>query len=302
MDQRIAPVPIGRLTTPAELAVRGWGGDMPYYDAALACPECQTVLEKVTIEPRSGESRAEAVQRTLFGEHFDETIGAIDQERYCADCDIALYRETLIVYNFRTAKEGDEPYYPYYMYDLPITTYWDPGKYIALLLIKSLHQAADWHSEPRFISPEISMKITRRCPLCRTAASSYEDLDYHHWSYDPDIGVALCRDCHTTIHRDQRAREQAALSSTGDWRDVALAELVRQHRRHRSVNNPAMAAGFEEIAVRYNIPYAPDRIERTYDREFRDCDHTIVRDARCDPCMALLSNPYNPNADPTDQP
>lgn len=292
MDQEIAPVPLGRITTPTDLALRGWGSDMPYYDAALACPNCETVLNKVAIEPRPDESRAEAVQRSLFGEYFTDGNGEF--EAYCVDCDIGFYRFTTPVYNCKAAEWDGRPYYPYSLGDLPHSERGDPGEYHALILNKSLHEGGNWYSEPGTLEHHFTVDFGRECPLCGIPAADHEELDYHHWSYDPEIGVSLCRDCHTTIHNDRRAVDQAALSPTGEWRDDAFAELVRKHRRVRTGDFPQDdLEDFEAIAVRYNIPFPSDRIERAYKRKFAYCDHEVARaDGRCDHCETILFEPY----------
>jgi len=69
------------------------------------------------------------------------------------------------------------------------------------------------------------------CPLCHST-KHMDELDYHHWNYQWDVGIHLCRECHNGLHDGKRAREQTA-EATGDesWKVAALENLRDMHRK-----------------------------------------------------------------------
>lgn len=84
------------------------------------------------------------------------------------------------------------------------------------------------------------------CPICLETAA----LDFHHWDYDRDIGIHICRDCHTELHDGVRARDQTeAAPGDEDWRVDASNNLIGMHEsRH------GRADSWDEFFERYNIP------------------------------------------------
>lgn len=87
------------------------------------------------------------------------------------------------------------------------------------------------------------------CPLCHTSKDE-DELDFHHWNYQENIGIHICRDCHTEIHDGLRASEQTKRAPENeDWRFESLTRLIKLHKEtHDGVSS------WEELAWRYNVP------------------------------------------------
>ena len=72
------------------------------------------------------------------------------------------------------------------------------------------------------------------CPLCRNVVKS---LEFHHWDYDHEIGVEICRDCHNFIHEGPDGRvsiqqNRAEYYGLESWHDRALPQLVKRDLKH----------------------------------------------------------------------
>jgi len=82
-----------------------------------------------------------------------------------------------------------------------------------------------------------------KCPLC----GSRTTLDFHHWTYRPERGIYLCRDCHSYIHEPKGARPS---ESSGDaWLIKATEQLIYRHREEVE-KYPTLS----EVMGRYDIP------------------------------------------------
>jgi hypothetical protein len=92
------------------------------------------------------------------------------------------------------------------------------------------------------------------CPLCNTKKERSE-LDFHHWDYDRDIGVQLCRGCHEKVHDGKKAHvqtEEAPGETT--WHQAATQNLLSAHcERFGSVDLD------ETLFARYNIPVCSEK-------------------------------------------
>jgi len=75
------------------------------------------------------------------------------------------------------------------------------------------------------------------CPLCRKI--DYE-LEFHHWDYETDRGVKICRRCHTFIHDEKTAYEQRQDvlkgSSLNGWLSAAIMNLILRDMFFNSKN------------------------------------------------------------------
>lgn len=85
--------------------------------------------------------------------------------------------------------------------------------------------------------------MKRSCPLCREIPD--DGLDFHHWSYRPEVGVEICRDCHDEIH----LHGDATPTNDRRWFKDALKRLVELHETY---HGEARSAG--ELIDRYNVP------------------------------------------------
>jgi len=169
-------------------------------------------------------------------------IGSL-MESLCPKCGAANFRQTSAVLALSDAKWAENE---------------------GLDVTKFLENRADltfWHSEMRPNPSAIEVPMSdvsdyaARCPCCGYAVSyGSRDFDFHHWDYEDDIGCQLCRDCHTHIHRDMRASEQAEL--TDGWRKDAIRRLYK-----RSLNNGLSFGQAFKFKRRYNIPVTPERLQ-----------------------------------------
>jgi len=76
------------------------------------------------------------------------------------------------------------------------------------------------------------------CPVC----GDVKDLEPHHWSYEPEITIDICRDCHKFIHDDKRVREQS-----DDWQEECVRRIAVLDVMHNDLET-------EDYREKYNIP------------------------------------------------
>jgi len=89
---------------------------------------------------------------------------------------------------------------------------------------------------------------TSVCPLCMT--TSPRNIDFHHWDYERDIGVHLCRECHNSLHDGKRAHEQTREHPDGEsWRVQASSNLVNMHK-----DIHGRPESWDCFFERYNLP------------------------------------------------
>lgn len=72
---------------------------------------------------------------------------------------------------------------------------------------------------------------TAFCPVCEQPDTGGSRFDFHHWDYDTDRGLQLCRDCHLHAHRGGTVQEQRVMDSVDDWRVDAASRLVEKMGR-----------------------------------------------------------------------
>lgn len=97
---------------------------------------------------------------------------------------------------------------------------------------------------------------TDACPLCDTST----DLEYHHWDYDKNIGIHLCRECHNCIHEGNHGRvsiqQNKAEYYGGDhWHERAVTQLIIRDLEFDGVRKTGITPGV------YN-PYAKGEKEK----------------------------------------
>ena len=88
------------------------------------------------------------------------------------------------------------------------------------------------------------------------------NLDYHHWSHEPDQGICLCRECHGIIGfdtYDTKLEERAASWGFGSRHDL---QIVRLALRDAAVTNRSAGTQYaSELVDRYNLPQSTARIQ-----------------------------------------
>ena len=86
--------------------------------------------------------------------------------------------------------------------------------------------------------------MTENCPLCDDEA----DLEFHHWDYDKNVGVMLCRECHNYIHEGEGGRvavqQNRAEHYGGDhWHERAILQLIVRDLKHGGIEEAGVSAG-----------------------------------------------------------
>jgi len=95
------------------------------------------------------------------------------------------------------------------------------------------------------------------CPLC--LASQPLNIDFHHWEYENDTGVYICRDCHNRIHDGKRASEQSREQpGHKTWHVAAASNLVAIHE-----DMHGEPESWRDFADRYNLPVEDPRYADT---------------------------------------
>jgi hypothetical protein len=75
-----------------------------------------------------------------------------------------------------------------------------------------------------------------KCAVCE----STETVDFHHWDYEHDIGVLLCRDCHNYVHGGSGGRvsiQQNRVEYYGGshWWQSAIRNLIIRDLKTRGL-------------------------------------------------------------------
>ena len=97
------------------------------------------------------------------------------------------------------------------------------------------------------------------CPLCRHSLDALDDtwLDYHHWQYNPDEGVCLCRRCHESLSTEESDSDQdwaAKQQGFKDKNDIQIARLAV--REQAIVHHQSSSDLVQTVTDRYNLPYS----------------------------------------------
>jgi len=258
-----------RTRTVRSLIEHGWVGEKPYFDAAVCCPECSSVVDKGVIR-RDGVD-AESVHSSIREWR--------DGEFHCGSCDTHLFQESAVVYDYRVAKEQiEEPWNPLTAHSLVLDG--DVDQFGAAAAATYYHNCSG-DAELGLFPERVSLNLRPRCLLCR---HDFRELDFHHWDYENDIGTSLCRSCHSYIHNEKTASQQSTHSWTDTWVDPALARLVGRYRSHTNQLTPGLMRT-EVIKHLFNIPVSTSRIDRAVEKwSERNCDHTYVAPPYCQGC------------------
>jgi len=70
------------------------------------------------------------------------------------------------------------------------------------------------------------------CPVCGVADDGTTRFDFHHWDYEDDVGVQLCRDCHNHAHGGQRISDRPEQDG---WREEAKERLISRMKSNVDV-------------------------------------------------------------------
>jgi hypothetical protein len=119
------------------------------------------------------------------------------------------------------------------------------------------------------------------CPLCRRTQTDLErasalvggNLDYHHWSHDPDQGVCLCRECHDIIGFDSYDNQVEKRAHEWGFRSRNDLQIVRLALREAiATDQPVQLEMAADLVDRYNLVQSPDEVEELIKTVLRDSD------------------------------
>jgi len=96
------------------------------------------------------------------------------------------------------------------------------------------------------------------CPICGDDVK----LDFHHWDYDEDIGIEICRDCHNEIHdglHQSHQENKARAHGYDGWLHRAVDNLVELDIAYtRPVEYDVGVRSWDDyrkrLMMRYNVP------------------------------------------------
>lgn len=149
--------------------------------------------------------------------------GEVKTDLICPSCGLGLFGSQLIVatgYTLRDAGEARVQRWLMNVWDAKIWSGSVGGPQIGAGEIANV-------SMVRF-ADEWGWEWVPSCPVC---GALDPEFDFHHWDYENDTGVCLCRDCHDYIHDGKTATEQSRQTGQ-DWRVQARERLVRLHEKH----------------------------------------------------------------------
>lgn len=107
------------------------------------------------------------------------------------------------------------------------------------------------------------------CPLCRRTLTELEcdsalvggNLDYHHWSHDPDQGVCLCRQCHDIIGFDTYDTELEERATAWGFESRHDLQVIRLALRDAAVTGrPVSIRPVTALVDRYNLVQSSVRV------------------------------------------
>ena len=113
------------------------------------------------------------------------------------------------------------------------------------------------------------------CPLCRRTRTELDadgalvggNLDYHHWSHDPDQGICLCRECHNIIGFDTYDTELEERAASWGFDSRHDLQVIRLALRDAAVTGrPVGTRPATALVDRYNLLHSPDRVRQLLER------------------------------------
>jgi NMD protein affecting ribosome stability and mRNA decay len=147
-------------------------------------------------------------------------------EVLCPSCDNACFRRSVIVTTNKIAEErlSDRQSVQRYVRDRAHWDFWQSK--VASSTAADDEAAFLMSSETPITAHLVQSSITPvdwepECPVCGCNDGSNE-FDFHHWDYEEDIGVQLCRDCHDYAHDGKRVSDTAE----SDWESESLERLI----------------------------------------------------------------------------
>jgi len=157
-------------------------------------------------------------------------------EVLCPSCDNACFRRSVVVATKKIAEKrlSDRQSVQQYVRDRAHWDFWQskvassgtPDDEAAFLM--SSETPVTSHLIQSSIEP---VSWEPYCPVCGCDESDNE-FDFHHWDYERDIGVQICRDCHDYAHDGRRVSD----TSGSGWETEALKRLITRMKEKEPDN------------------------------------------------------------------
>lgn len=170
------------------------------------------------------------------------------REVMCPECEAALFRYSSVVASKGAARQLDPNTIQSYIHARADMKFWHGGMTIGanvdneMALVKSEGKMA---AKDYKIHLEGAIDWKPHCPSCGKHLEAGK-FDFHHWDYENDTGVVLCRECHDYIHKNSPTESKLKYTD-GEWKKDAIKRLVGRARENGQL------MGYS-ITQRFNIP------------------------------------------------
>ncbi|WP_336339409.1 hypothetical protein [Haloarcula brevis] len=212
---------------------------------AICCPNCGEVV-------------------TLYERGLPSDVPYFDTA--CTQCDVDLRTWCAV---------GVDAAYLQIVEPEPLTTmvqqFWDEWLWSGITNSKG-EPRTDEYTE-RFATKTVAFgwdwEVT--CPLCRRTRTDLErdsalvggNLDYHHWSDNPDQGVCLCRECHDIIGFDTYDTELEERAESWGFDSRHDLQVIRLALRDAAVTGrPVGTRSATALVDRYNLLHSPECVRQ----------------------------------------
>ena len=130
--------------------------------------------------------------------------------------------------------------------------------------MRKLHHGDYWRSDTHSLDSETFINARKEtadwlgvpwepsCPLCYDEVDS---PDFHHWRYDTEVGVSVCRSCHNVIHRHNRVKVQKKLADelgADCWQELAVRNAAERYIK----NTDSERVYIKHFTSDMNIPFS----------------------------------------------
>jgi hypothetical protein len=171
------------------------------------------------------------------------------REYYCPECWSACFRHSIVIVTESRSDWGEAEVKTYCKSRADVD-FWH-GEVIADTSVENpiglLNETDCGLADFRRGSMSTAVNWTPRCPICAAEALPDKVFDFHHWDYETDCGVQICRDCHEYIHRGKTVTEQEELPDVDNWETDSIARMIKKASAHGILTH--------RPEVRFNIPY-----------------------------------------------
>ncbi len=169
----------------------------------------------------------------------------------CEDCEAELKRWSVLAVD--TAHERrPEPR----ALRQTVTEYWEQNLWSGIVTGETAPRTREYSKLYNAQADTFEWDWTVTCPLCRRERSEIcGSLDYHHWRYETDEGVCLCRVCHDALSGQRRDTDLDWTAQQLGLRNKHDLQICRLALRHQAVaDHDSLSTLTRRLHSRYNLP------------------------------------------------